>query len=168
MFNTTTTTSQQRSAFADDDVSTASPRRILVKCFDRLDLDLSQALAAIEENDPETTNRVLRHAQDLLGEVATMLDTAAWEHADGLLSVYDYVLRLIAVGNIHKAPAPIAESRMLLADIGNAFREASQSIDRDAVAAATAAAAVAPSDTNSSARPDQQPAATGGSFSTFA
>lgn len=120
----------QRSAFSDGDLATASPARVLVKCFDRLDADLDRALTAIDGRDHETTNRHLGHAQDLLGEVASMLDRKAWEHADSLLAVYDYVLRLIAVGNIEKHVGPVTEARRLLAEIGSGFRTAADEVER--------------------------------------
>lgn len=128
MFDSTLT--QQRSAFSDGDLATASPRRVLVKCFDRLDIDLEQALEAIETNDAEAANRLLGHAQDLLGEVAGMLDVDAWQHSGDLLAIYDYVLRLLAVGNMQKAPSVIHEARRLLAELGEAFRDAAQIIEK--------------------------------------
>ncbi len=113
-----------RSAFSDGDLDTASPARVVVRCFDRLDADLERALQAIEHGDHETTNRELGHAQDLLGEMAAMVDTTVWEHASGLLSIYDYVLRLLAVGSMRKHAALVAEARQLLGEIGDGFRVA--------------------------------------------
>lgn len=137
-----TTTSDRRAAFSDGDLSTASPARVLIKCFDRLDADLDRALAAIEGNDHEATNAQLSHAQDLLGEVAGMLDVGAWVHAAALLSVYDYILRLLAFGNMRKEPAPIAEARRLLSEIGAGFRQAATEIEsRPAIANPAPAAA---------------------------
>lgn len=123
------TTSDQRAAFSDGDLSTASPTRVLIKCFDRLDADLDRALAAIEADDHETANAQLSHAQDLLGEVAGMLDTEAWQHADALLAVYDYVLRMMAMGNMRKDAAAVAEARRILAEIGDGFRGAATEIE---------------------------------------
>lgn len=134
---------QKRFAFSNDDLATASPRRVLVKCFDRLDVDLEQALAALDDKDPETANRLLGHAQDLLGEVARMLDVDAWQPAGGLLAVYDYVLRLLAVGNMQKEPSLISEARTLLGEIGDAFRDASRSIEQSPAPTAPAPAAPA-------------------------
>lgn len=115
---------RQRNAFTDGDLETASPAVVLVRCFDRLDLDLSGALDSITAADHETTNRLLGHAQDLVGELATMLDVDAWEHAPALLSIYDYVLRVLAVANLHKDPTPVREAQRILGEIGDGFRVA--------------------------------------------
>ncbi len=147
-----------RSAFSDGDLDTASPARVVVRCFDRLDADLDRALVAIEEGDHETTNRELGHAQDLLGEMAAMVDTTMWEHASGLLSIYDYVLRLLAVGSMRKHAGLVAEARHLLGEIGDGFRAAASA--PPAAPADGAAVVAAP------ARP--QPAADEAGFSVLA
>lgn len=115
---------RQRSAFTDGDLDTASPAVVLVRCFDRLDVDLSGALESIDAGDHETTNRLLGHAQDLVGELATWLDLEAWEHAPALLSIYDYVLRVLAVANLHKDATPVREAKRLIGEIGDSFRTA--------------------------------------------
>lgn len=131
MYDTSTRT-DHRSAFSDGDIDTASPARVLVKCFDRLDADLERALASIERHDHETTNRELGHAQDLLGEMAGMLDTTAWEHSGALLAVYDYVLRLLAVASMRKLAGPAAEAQRLLREIGDGFRVAAANAEQPA------------------------------------
>mgnify|MGYP001800833071 CR=1 FL=1 len=127
---------RQRSAFRSDDLSTASPRRVLVKCFDRLDVDLAKGITAIEESRFEAANDLLGRAQDLLGEMAAIVDTDAWDHADGLLSIYDYVLRLLAAGSMLKDEEPLVEARRLLAELGDGFRPAARELDKSAVDAA--------------------------------
>ncbi|MEM1333576.1 MAG: flagellar export chaperone FliS [Actinomycetota bacterium] len=165
------TTLDRRTAFSDGDIATASPQRVLIKCFDRLEADMDRGLAAIERHDFETANRELGHAQDLLGEIAGWLDADAWEHADSLLAVYDYVLRLLAVGSMLKESAPIVEARHLLAEIGDAFRAAADSTQRNAVAAALNAAeatgASSPSSVPTPTPPPAAPARSGG-FSVLA
>jgi flagellar protein FliS len=114
-----------RDRFATGSVETVSGPRIVVMCFDRLDRDLAAAQAAIERGDHFETNAALGHAQDLLGEMAAMLDVDAWEHAPALLSVYDYLLRLLAVANVTKHGGRVAEAQRIVAEIGEAFRAAS-------------------------------------------
>lgn len=127
--NNNSTLLAARSAFSDGDLATTTPARVLLKCFDRLDADLENALTALDGDDHETTNKMLGHAQDLLGEVAGMVDPTAWEHADSLLAIYDYVLRLLAVANIEKHPMPVREAQRLLSEVGDGFRTAAQEID---------------------------------------
>jgi len=113
-----------RDRFATGSVETVSGPRIVIMCFDRLDRDLAAAHAAIERGDHFETNLALGHAQDLLGEMAAMLDVDAWEHAPALLSVYDYLLRLLAVANVAKHAGRVAEAQQLVAEIGEGFRAA--------------------------------------------
>jgi len=105
--------------------------RIVVMCFDRLERDLTTAVAAIERSDHYEANSALGHAQDLIGELAGMLDTAAWEHAGSLLSIYDYLLRLLAVANMKKDQAKVREALRHIGELAEAFRSA----ERDAIAA---------------------------------
>ncbi len=111
-------------SFTADGLATASNARILVMCFDRLDRDMTVALAALERADHYATNEALGHAQDLLGEVAAMLEVDAWEHASSLLAIYDYVLRLLAKANLLKSDALVVEAQRLIGEIGDAFRSA--------------------------------------------
>lgn len=121
-----TTQHTARHQYASDRLATASNATIVCLCFERLDRDLAVAIAAMDEPDHFTANAALGHAQDLLGELAAMLDTDAWEHAGTLLSVYDYVLRLLARANVLKAPALAIEGRRLLAELGEAFADAAR------------------------------------------
>jgi flagellar biosynthetic protein FliS len=93
-------------------------------CFDRLERDLTSAMGAIESHDHYEANSALGHAQDLLSELATMLDTGAWEHAGSLLAIYDYLLRLLAVANAKKDVAMVHEAMRHVATLGAGFREA--------------------------------------------
>lgn len=113
-----------RRQYSSDRLETASNARILVLCFDRLDRDLAVAREALGRGDHYAVNEALGHAQDLVGELATLLDVDVWEHAPSLLAVYDYVLRLLAKANILKEDPLLAEAQHLLAEIGEAFRTA--------------------------------------------
>lgn len=117
-----------RAQFASDGLATATSARILTLCFDRLDRDLVHARAAIAQRDHFTTNENLGHAQDLLGELAAMLDLDVWEHAASLLAVYDYLLRLLQTANVNKSDELVAEAQHLLTEIGDAFRAAARAV----------------------------------------
>lgn len=110
--------------FADGSLQTASGPKIVVMCFDRLDRDLATALIAIERGDHYETNVALGHAQDLLAEMASMLDTEIWEHATALLSLYDYLMRRLAQANSSKSADFVREIQLLITEIGDGFRAA--------------------------------------------
>ncbi|MFT4865148.1 MAG: flagellar protein FliS [Ilumatobacter sp.] len=121
--------------FAMDNLQTAGGPKIVIMCFDRLDRDLLTALIAMEQNNHFETNRLLGHAQELLGEMADMLDLEIWEHANALLSVYDYVLRRLSQANASKDPGFVLEAQRLMTEIGDAFRQAAASAPAATVAA---------------------------------
>lgn len=113
-----------RNRFASGNLEGVSGPRIVVMCFDRLERDLVSAVAAIERRDHYEANRTLGHAQDLLGELATMLDTNAWAHAGSLLAIYDYLLRLLTVANMKKDAEKVHEALRHIAELAEAFRAA--------------------------------------------
>lgn len=115
-----------RKQYSNDRIETASSAHILTLCFDRLDRDFVVARTTIENNDHFGTNQALGHAQDLLGELAGMLDAEVWENSGLLLSIYDYVLRLLAKANLLKSDALVAEAQGLITEIGEAFRTAAR------------------------------------------
>lgn len=116
--------SAARNQFSAGNLDGVSGPRIVVMCFDRLERDLTTAAAAIERLDHFEANQSLAHAQDLLSELATMLDTGAWEHASSLLAIYDYLLRLLAVANMKKDAARVHEALRHIAELAEAFRAA--------------------------------------------
>ena len=113
-------------------LDTAPGPTVVTMCFDRIDRDLSDALGALTPQgdapriDHDRANKALGHAQDLVSELATMLDTTRWEHAGALLSVYDYLLRRMALANATKNASTVREVQGLVAELGSAFRTAAQ------------------------------------------
>lgn len=113
-----------RDRFAAGSLQTASGPKVVTMCFDRLDRELEAARTAIEESDHFETNRALGHAQDLIAEMAAMLDLQAWEHAGALVALYDYLLRLLAAANATKHAAGVGEAQAIVRELGAAFRAA--------------------------------------------
>jgi len=113
-----------RARYTDGGLETASPARIVVMAYDRLDRDLAGALVAVEAGQVERSHELLVHAQDLTNELLCMLDLDAWEHAAQLASIYRYVIDLLTASNVHKSAEEIDEARTLLAGLGDAFRQA--------------------------------------------
>jgi flagellar protein FliS len=114
-----------RGRFTQDGLATASGPRIIVMCFDRLDRDLGEAVTALGVHDTARAHDRLCHAQDLVHELLCMLDLEAWEHAVGLAAIYRYVMELLTRSNVTKREAEALEARRLLAELGDAFRQAS-------------------------------------------
>ena len=114
-----------RGRFTEEGLSTASGPRIVVMCFERLERDLGGALAALEAQETQSAHELLCHAQDLVHELLCMLDLDVWEHAGSLASIYRYVMDLLTRANVTKRPDGAIEARRLLAELGDAFRQAS-------------------------------------------
>ena len=113
-----------RAKFTQGGLETASPAKIVVMAFDRLDRDLAGAIVALELRSHERSHELLCHAQDLTFELLCMLDLEAWEHAPKLASIYRYVIELLTSANVHKTVKEANEARSLLAGMGDAFRQA--------------------------------------------
>jgi flagellar biosynthetic protein FliS len=114
-----------RGRFTEDGLTTASGPRIVVMCFDRLDRDLGEALGALNTHDTARSHELLCHAQDIVHELLFMLDLESWEHAATLAAIYRYVMELLTRSNVTKRQAEAIEARRLLAELGDAFRQAS-------------------------------------------
>lgn len=134
------TANAARNRYSANNLDGVPGPRIVVMCFDRLERDLNAAIAAIEARDHYEANSQLGHAQDLIGELATMLDAGAWEHAGSLLALYDYLLRLLAVANMKKDPARVAEALRHVSELGNAFRAAERDMSANTAAPVEAVA----------------------------
>ena len=138
-----------RNRFSNDGLETASPARIVVMAYDRIDRDLAGAIVALDARDVQRSHDLLCHAQDLVHELHNMLDLDAWEHAGKLASIYRYVIDLLVQANVRKSVGEAAEARTLLAGLGDAFRQAAASpaAAAPALAARPTAPAAAPAPT---------------------
>jgi flagellar protein FliS len=126
------TATAARNRFSAGNLEGVSGPRIVVMCFERVERDLAEAITAIGANDHFQANAALCHAQDLIAELALMVDAGAWEHAGALLSLYDYLLRLLPVANMKKDPNRINEALRHVVELGGAFREAERSLTTSA------------------------------------
>lgn len=113
-----------RAKFATGGLETASPAKIVLMAFDRLDRDLAGAVVEIEARRVERSHELLVHAQELVNELLCMLDLDAWEHAEQLAAIYRYVIELLVSANVCKETRQVGEARTLLAGLGDAFRQA--------------------------------------------
>jgi flagellar protein FliS len=130
------TVQSARDRFVSGALATASGSKVIEMAYDRLDRDLSNALAAIEARQVEPAHTALTHAQDLVNELLLMLDTTAWEHASSLASIYRYVIELLTFANTKKSPIEVQQARFLLGELGTAFSQAAAQVSLAPAAAA--------------------------------
>lgn len=119
-----TTTAALRRLYTNDSVTTASPGQLVVLLYNRLVKDLNLALVGLERRDIEGSHRALRHAQEIVAELSSSLDTSVWPEGEGLLALYDYVQDRLVHANVTKSAALVAEAIDLLEPLRDAFTRA--------------------------------------------
>lgn len=122
-----------RSRYSSDNLSTASPARLLVMLYDRLVRDLVTAEQATRAGQFTVTTTELVHAQAIVLELRTSLDLDVWEGAAGLASLYTYLYGELVAASVRKDADKIAACRELVEPLRDAWREAAlQSLQQSA------------------------------------
>jgi flagellar protein FliS len=127
-----------RDRYLADSVNTASPARLLVMLYDRLVLDLIRAEQALRDGDRESGSAQLLHAQEIVLELTTTLDTDAWSGAPALAQLYVFLLNELMAANVRADAGRTAGCRTLIEPLRDAWHQA-------ALEAATASAPAASS-----------------------
>ena len=117
-----------RNAYVNDAVETASPQRLLCMLYDRLVLDLMRAEAAIEQGNREARSDALIHAQDIVVELLTSLDVAAWSGAPRLASIYQFLLRELLDSNVHADLDKVSSCRRIVEPLRDAWVDAAKQL----------------------------------------
>ncbi|MFF1572685.1 flagellar export chaperone FliS [Leifsonia sp. NPDC058292] len=112
------------SQYNRDAVLSASPARLLTMLYDRLVLDLERAAGALGEQNWSTAWENLRHADQIVAELASSLRLDVWDGADGLLQLYTYVAELIVSGNIDRDAGKVREAIELIEPLRQTWHEA--------------------------------------------
>jgi flagellar protein FliS len=110
-----------RSRFSDAAISTVSPARIIVMCFERIDRDLELALEAMSAGSRESAHELCCHAQEIITELLGSLDQSAWEHSSSLAGLYSWSLSQLAIGNIRQDASTVSAVRAVLSELQAAF-----------------------------------------------
>jgi flagellar protein FliS len=117
-------TSAMRARYLNDSITTASPGKLLVMLYDRLVLDLLQAEEGLRAGDRETGSGHLLHAQEIILELRTTLDTSVWSGGPGLASLYGFLLTELIGANVRGDADQVAACRSLIEPLRDAWREA--------------------------------------------
>jgi flagellar protein FliS len=113
-----------RAAYAANAVTTASPAKLLVMLYDRLARDLVVARERLAERDVAGVHEQLVHAQQIVIELRSSLDLDAWDGAQGLADLYDFLLQELVAANVKKDDARIADCQEVVEPLREAWREA--------------------------------------------
>ncbi len=123
-------TASARARFVGDSVATASPGTLLTMLYDRLVLDLERAEQAQSSGDRAVANVQLLHAQDIVAELLSSLDTTVWDGAAGLASLYRFLLVEMVGANVSGDAARTRSCRTLVEPLRDAWHEAAQTAAR--------------------------------------
>jgi flagellar protein FliS len=101
---------------------------MLVMLYDRLVLDLAHAETALQAGDREGGSARAQHAQEIILELRASLDLTAWDGAEGLAQIYDFLLTELIAANVAGDANRIAGARALVTPLAEAWREAAASL----------------------------------------
>jgi flagellar protein FliS len=125
---TTSALANARSRYAGESVATASGPKLLVMLYDRLVRDLVQAEEALDRCSVAQANLELQHAQAIVLELRTSLDTAAWSGGPGLDQLYTWLHTELVLANVQKDRRRVAGCRSVVEPLRDAWRQASVSL----------------------------------------
>jgi flagellar protein FliS len=117
-----------RDTYLAASVSTASPAQLLVMLYDRLSLDLSRAVAALDTEGHSTAHGALLHAQEIVIELRSSLKVEVWSGGPGLAALYDYLLAELVRANVAKDRAMTQACLEIVDDLRTTWREAALSL----------------------------------------
>jgi flagellar protein FliS len=116
------------SAYNRDSILSASPARLLTMLYDRLVLDLTRAESALEEGRQPVAWENLRHADQIVAELASTLRVDLWDGAQDLLELYRYVAGLIATASLERDAAPVRDALRLVEPLRDAWHQAATQV----------------------------------------
>ena len=122
-----TTAAQLRRRYVRESVTTASPVRLVTMLYDRLVRDLDDAELAISIVNPQGAHHALRHAQDIVQELAASLDVERWSGGEGLQRLYAWLLERLIAANISKDVGIIVSCREVVEPLREAWHGAANS-----------------------------------------
>jgi flagellar secretion chaperone FliS len=106
-------------------VSTATPAQRIVMLYDRLGLDIERA-ASVEMGGEASPH--VRHAQQIVAELLSSLDSSVWAGADDLAAIYGYLLTELIGCNTEPDPERLRSVGAIVADLRSSWHEAGQQI----------------------------------------
>jgi len=118
-------TARAAQAYRRVDLESAPKHQVLERMFDRFLADVRGARAAIEVHDVKTKATSLDHAIQIVTELRAALDhAAAPELCANLDALYEFVLGRLVESNLRMDATPLEQARRIMAELGDAFRDA--------------------------------------------
>ncbi len=105
-------------------ILSASPARLLTMLYDRLLLDLNRAEAAQQAGQWSVASENLVHAQSIIAELISSLNSDVWSGATQLHSIYAFATQLLIEANIKRDPALTRQAITLMEPLRQTWHEA--------------------------------------------
>ncbi len=109
--------------YREQSINTMTQGELLGLLYDTCVKRLNEGVYFIEEKNYSKANESLQKAERILRYLDGTLDRQ-YEISENLTLLYDYFLRRIMTGNIHKDVEPINEVIPMIEDLGKTFKEA--------------------------------------------
>jgi flagellar protein FliS len=129
-----------RARYAADTTDTVSPARLLTMLYDRLVSDLAAAEASMLRGEVASVGDRIGRAQEILLELASTLDTDAWPGGEPLRRLYLWMVSELWQARLRKSAEKIAECRLLVEPLRDAWRLAAIETSNQEISAALAGA----------------------------
>ena len=117
-----------RARYLGDQITTASPQRLLVMLYDRLALDLERAERALTDGDRASANEQLQHAQEIVLELQASLRVDIWDGGPRLAALYAWLLTELMRANVKGSARVVTDCRRIVEPLRDAWREAAASL----------------------------------------
>lgn len=114
---------QLRNRYARESVTTASPGQLVVMLYDRLLRDLTTAEQGLADKDIPTTHQALTHAQDILTELNTTLDTSVWKEGESLKRIYEWSIDELVQANMRKDAQHVKDVHRMIEPLADAWKQ---------------------------------------------
>ncbi|MDA3835929.1 MAG: flagellar export chaperone FliS [Spirochaetales bacterium] len=114
-------------AYRQINVTTADPRRLVLMCYEGAISSLKTAKENYISREYETKNKTVQKAQSIISELMLTLDfEKGGEVAGNLDSLYNYMLRRIAEGDVKGDMKAFDEVILMLGELESAWKEISR------------------------------------------
>lgn len=117
-----------RARYLGDQITTASPQRLLVMLYDRLALDLERAHTALIEGARDEANAQLQHAQEIVLELHDSLRVDLWDGGPRLAAIYSWLHAELVKANVRGNPRIVADCQRIVEPLRDAWTEAAASL----------------------------------------
>lgn len=115
---------QVRNAYQTNQVTTASPKKLVIMLYDGAIKNLRLAELSLEEKNIENVNKYLKKTQAIISEFMSTLNFEdGGDVAKNLYQLYEYMNRRLIRANIDKDTEPIKEVRKYLEELRDTWTQ---------------------------------------------